>query len=116
MDNYLGGADSEEGAIQKFKEATAILAPAGCQLSKLTTSSMSVSNLFVKSEVDDHTEMILGIKWMTLLDVFYFEGLNPNLFFCSTKRSVLSVLSRLYDQMSIICPYILKAKILFQTI
>ena len=116
VDNYLGGADSEEEAIQKFKEATAILASAGLQLSKWTTSNKSVSNHFGKSEVDNQTEMILGIKWMALSDVFYFEGLNPNLSFCSTKRSVLSVLSRLYDPMGIICPFILKAKILFQTI
>ena len=94
VDNYLGGADSEGEAIQKYQEASAILASAGLQLSKWTTSSKSVSNHFGKSEVDDHTEMVLGMNWVDLSDLFYFEGLNPNLSFCSTKRSVLSVLSR----------------------
>ena len=116
VDNYLGGADSEGEAIQKYQEASAILASAGLQLSKWTTSSKSVSNHFGKSEVDDHTEMVLGMNWVALSDLFYFEGLNPNLSFCSTKRSVLSVLSRLYDPMGIISPFVLKAKILFQTI
>ena len=118
VDNYLGGADSEEEAIKKYQDASAILSSAGLTLSKWTTSSKSVSEHFGISEVidDNHTEMVLGIKWMALSDLFYFEGFNPNLSFCSTKRSVLSVLSRLYDPLGLICPFILKAKILFQII
>ena len=116
VDNYLGGADSEEEAIRKYEEASAILASAGLQLSKWSTSSKSVSNHFGKSDIDDHSEMVLGINWVALSDVFYFEGLNLNSSFCSTKRSVLSVLSRLYDPMGIISPFILIAKILFQNI
>ena len=116
VDNYLGGADSEEEAIRKYEEASAILASAGLQLSKWSTSSKSVSNHFGKSDIDDHSEMVLGINWVALSDVFYFEGLNLSYSFCSTKRSVLSVLSRLYDPMGIISPFILIAKILFQNI
>ena len=116
VDNYLGGADTEEEAIQKYEQASTILASAGLQLSKWNTSSKSVSNHFGKAEVDSHSEMVLGINWVALSDIFYFEGISHKHAFCSTKRSVLSVLSRLYDPMGIISPVILVAKILFQTI
>ena len=116
VDNYLGGADTEEEAIHKYEQASTILALAGLTLSKWNTSSKSVSNHFGKSEIDDHSEMVLGINWVALSDLFYFEGINLNNSFCSTKRSVLSVLSRLYDPMGIISPVILVAKTLFQTI
>ena len=42
VDNYLGGADTEEEAIQKYEQASTILASAGLQLSKWNTSSKSV--------------------------------------------------------------------------
>ena len=118
VDNYIGGADSEEMALEKYKSASQILASAGLTLSKWTSNSQSVSELFFKSDVHsgNSTEKILGVKWSSLTDSFYFEGFEKDLEFVSTKRAVLSILSRIFDPLGFICPYILKAKVLFQKI
>ena len=118
VDNYIGGADSEEMALQKYQTASDILASAGLTLSKWTSNSQSVSELFFNSDVHsgNSTEKILGVKWSSLTDKFCFEGFDENLEFVSTKRSVLSILSRIFDPLGFICPYVLKAKILFQKI
>ena len=39
VDNYIGGADSEEMALEKYKTASQILASAGLTLSKWTSNS-----------------------------------------------------------------------------
>ena len=118
VDNYLGGADSVEEAISKKLASSEIVGSAGLTLSKWISNSKLVSEHFGNSEAigEKHHEMILGIKWMATSDIFYFDGLEPNLCFSITKRALLSILSRLYDPIGFICPFILKAKILFQTI
>ena len=118
VDNYIGGADSEEMALEKYKTASQILASAGLTLSKWTSNSQSVSEIFFKSDVHsgNSTERILGVKWSSVTDKFYYEGFDRDLEFVSTKRSVLSILSRIFDPLGFICPYILKAKVLFQKI
>ena len=64
VDNYIGGADSEEMALEKYKTASQILASAGLTLSKWTSNSQSVSEIFFKSDVHsgNSTERILGVK------------------------------------------------------
>ena len=108
VDNYIGGADSEEMALQKYQTASDILASAGLTLSKWTSNSQSVSELFFNSDVHsgNSTEKILGVKWSSLTDKFCFEGFDEDLEFVSTKRSVLSILSRIFDPLGFICPYV----------
>ena len=118
VDNYLGGADTEEMAKEKYEISSKILSSAGLELSKWTSNSKSLSELFSSSNVHsgNSTEKVLGVKWNSLNDNFCFEGFDEKVEFVNTKRSVLSILSRIYDPLGFVSPFILKAKILFQLI
>ena len=118
VDNYIGGADTEEMALDKYEKASKMLASAGLSLSKWSSNSKSVSELFFDSDVHsgNSTERVLGVKWSSLTDKFCFEGFDEQIEFVNTKRSVLSILSRIFDPLGFVSPFILKAKILFQLI
>ena len=50
-------------------------------------------------------------------DFFGFEGIiGPCKTYTSSKRGVLSVLSSIYDPLGLVSPFVLKAKIIFQSI
>ena len=120
MDNYLSGEDSEEAALQRYTEACKMLESAGMIFDKWSSNQSSIIKEFEDQQVLTEQKKVLGLKWIPSRcqqDLLGFEG-----FFCAddaipnTKRSLLSIICRIFDPLGLVGPYILQAKILFQEI
>ena len=60
------------------------------------------------------SQRVLGVLWKTESDTLGFDsGVKEKPI---TRRGLLSVTSSIYDPLGFICPFVLKAKILFQTL
>ncbi|XP_068247720.1 uncharacterized protein [Palaemon carinicauda] len=118
-DNWLSGADSAVEAADKFCEARSILADASMDLTKLVSNSLLITSQLcdkVPFLNSDEPNTVLGLKWCNSLDSFSFDGINSDSFVevISTKRSILSVIAKIFDPLGLISPYVMYGKILFQ--
>ncbi|XP_062535421.1 uncharacterized protein LOC134204658 [Armigeres subalbatus] len=123
IDDYIGGANSEEGAIQTRKELDELLAKGGFQLRKWASNNSNVLEGLDPSRIGtqpslkfDHIEPIkaLGVSWEPASDHLCF---NSNLDLSSdppTKRSILSDVSKHFDPLGLTAPVIVRAKMLLQ--
>jgi hypothetical protein len=120
VDDMVTGADTEEETVQLVNEGDTIMKEANMELTKWNTSSPNVIN---KSNVPDtelsneSTIKVLGIKWNKDSDELAYatenvidlaETLKPS------KRTVLRVVSKVYDPLGPIAPFLVTAKILLQ--
>lgn len=117
-DNWLSGADSVVEASGKFCEACSILADASMDLTKLVSNSLLITSkshdqYFVSG---DEPNTVLGLKWCNSQDTFSFVAINPDtsVEIASTKRSILSVIAKIFDPLGLISPFVMYGKILFQ--
>ncbi|XP_068232198.1 uncharacterized protein [Palaemon carinicauda] len=119
-DNWLSGADSAVEAADKFCEARSILADASMDLTKLVSNSLLITSQLCDNKVpfinSDEPNTVLGLKWCNSLDSFSFDGINSDSFVevVSTKRSILSVIAKIFYPLGLISPYVMYGKILFQ--
>ncbi|XP_062712488.1 uncharacterized protein LOC134289857 [Aedes albopictus] len=123
VDDYIGGADTEEKAIETREELDELLAKGGFQLRKWASNSEKVLEGLDPSRIVtqptmkfDHEEPIkaLGICWEPRTDLLRFDsaptvGNGP-----PTKRSILSAVSKHFDPLGLTAPVIIRAKMLLQ--
>ena len=120
MNDCLSGHDSVEASVELQKSLDKMMERGGFNLTKWASNSKEVLSCIAKqdqapSNTIDFSESeplkALGICWNTISDSFLFNvpqsGLKMN--DPETKRSLLSIASRIFDPMGL-----LKAKILFQ--
>jgi hypothetical protein len=125
VDGCLTGADDEHRATELQQSLTEMMSCAAFNLTKWSSNSKDVlehieekdrapSSLFNFSEKEPMKA--LGICWGTDTDCFTFriaqqilESKDPG-----TKRSLLSIASKIYDPMGLLTPFTIRAKILFQ--
>ena len=110
MDDWLTGCDSEALAQKMFLDAQKVMLEAGMTLSKWTSNSLRFADKVAE------TTKVLGMKWTPDTDVFSFDGVKVPSSLCLTKRSVLSLISRLFDPLGLLNPFSIRAKILFQSL
>ena len=110
MDDWLTGCDSEALAQSMFLDAQKVMLEAGMTLSKWTSNGLNFSDKVAE------TTKVLGMKWTPDTDVFSFDGVMVPSTLCLTKRSVLSLISRLFDPLGLLNPFSIRAKILFQSL
>ena len=120
-DNWFSGADSVEEVASKYSTAYNIMAEANMSLEKLSSNSVMVASKFSdKMQIlrDDEANSVLGLKWSSHTDTFSYCGLNHDSEFevSYTKRTVLSLIAKVFDPCGFISPFIMYAKILFQDI
>ena len=116
MDDWLSGCDDKKRAFEMFAEAQTIMLEAGMKLAKWATNNKDLSDHF-KGELATATfHKVLGLEWSMNTDLFTFSGFPVNTDTCMTKRVILSLISRLFDPMGFLTPFVIRAKILFQTI
>ena len=120
MDDWLSGCDDESEACGMLKGAHEIMAKAGMSLAKWSSNSEQVSEMlqrdFQDKTVNAEAVKVLGMQWVPSKDCFMFEGMAVSGDICITKRIVLSLISRLFDPLGFLTPFIMMAKCLFQQV
>ncbi|KAK3748900.1 hypothetical protein QZH41_002891 [Actinostola sp. cb2023] len=125
MDDFLKSVQDEATAIRLCQEITSLLARGGFRLTKWVSSSREVlsqipteekANPSIDLNFDDlPIERTLGLKWNTQTDSFRFS-VNSHKSTDVTKRSVLSMVSTVFDPLGVLTPFLLPAKCLIQTL
>ena len=120
MDDWLSGADEDSEACEMVKTANEVMGQAKMSLAKWVSNSQQVGDLlcreFQDKTVETESFKVLGIRWLPSEDCFSFDGLDVSKDLCVTKRTVLSLISRLFDPLGFLIPFIMTAKCMFQDI
>ena len=125
VDDYLGGANTTEEAIQLFHQLRAVLKKGGFDLRKWRASSTEVlthipNDLQETNPVKQSTAInpatqskALGLLWDSSLDVMS-PAIYSNSASSPTKRGLTSAIFKTYDVLGWISPTILQMKLLIQ--
>ena len=125
VDDFLGGADNCEDAVQLFHQLRGVLKKGGFDLRKWRTSSLEVlghipKDLQETNPVKDSTatnssthSKALGLLWDSSLDVMS-PAISSADITSPTKRGLVSAIFKTYDVLGWISPTTLQMKILIQ--
>ena len=125
VDDVLTGAENESNAITLQRSLDAMMKAGGFKLTKWASNSEFVCANIQEDEraptstIDfNQSESLkaLGICWDTKEDNFFFDIATKVLTSDDpeTKRSLLSIASKLFDPMGLLSPFVIRAKIMFQ--
>ncbi|KAG1680465.1 hypothetical protein GQR58_012386 [Nymphon striatum] len=124
VDDFLTGADSKDEAIELFQNACRIMSTAGMNMCQWSCNNSEVLDAIQKIKAHkvcrfaDQTK-VLGLAWQRELDCFVFTNgdlMNSVTTSVPTKRTVLSLIARIFDPLGFITPLTIRGKILFQRI
>ena len=125
VDDFLGGADSIQEALDLFTNLRVVLQKGGFNLTKWRSSSKEVlqgipSALHETKPVKDSTSLqaptiskALGLVWDSDKDVMS-PCITVSPTFTSTKRGIFRDVSKTYDVLGWIAPTVVVMKVLFQ--
>ncbi|GBM25063.1 hypothetical protein AVEN_135839-1 [Araneus ventricosus] len=124
VDDVLFGADYLEAAEKLIPELQELLCSGGFKLHKWCSNEKSVLERAIKTEdsknsceiIDAKSIKILGLEWEPALDEFYCNFEISNDGDLPTKRTILSSVSKIFDPLGCLAPFIIGAKILIQSI
>ncbi|XP_058840891.1 uncharacterized protein LOC131696364 [Topomyia yanbarensis] len=123
IDDFIGGDDTVEGAIELRKEMSELMAGGGFPLRKLTSNKLEVlqglpsDQIGTQSSVKfnpDETIKTLGIIWEPESDCLRFNLSFKERDGILTKRKIQSCIAQLYDPLGLISPVVITAKIIMQ--
>ncbi|XP_068750874.1 uncharacterized protein [Montipora capricornis] len=125
VDDCLSGADDVEATVKLQQSLDKMMERGGFNLTKWASNSREVLSHIAEQEQAEASTLdlnaseplkALGICWNILTDCFLFN-VSPSMLTVSdpeTKRSLLSIGSRVVDPMGLITPFTIRAKMLFQ--
>jgi hypothetical protein len=122
VDDFLGGANSEDEAVQLYNELMTLLSRRGFFIRRWNSSSTSfIENIRSSAEadkfllIDENSEnlRVLGLKWCPGENYFTFNVSLP-VNSVPSKRNILSESSKVYDPLGLITPVTVLFKILMQ--
>ena len=116
MDDLVSGCDTEKDAVSIFNDAQSIMNEAGMVLTKWGSNCDNLYQYFGKDGINDSSCSVLGMKWSPTNDNFSFVGPKAPIDICITKRVLLSTISRVFDPLGLLAPFVIKAKVLFQSV
>lgn len=121
VDDFLKSFATISAAQQASSDLSDTLSEYGFKLRKWKSNDprtiSKFSNIDKEMCIDfESTFKTLGICWHADTDSFVFKSIPQNETTVWTKRKVLSAISKLYDPLGWLAPYIIKAKILMQNI
>ena len=121
VDDMLTGAETEEEAVQLVEEGDLIMKEANMELTKWNTNSSYLFDIIKTLNADlpskETSFKLLGLMWNKNSDEFTYdpediikltETLKP------TKRTVLKIVSKVYDPLGPLSPFLITAKVLLQ--
>ena len=123
--NCLSGADDVEAMVKLQQSLDNMMTRGGVNLTKWASNSREVLSHIAEQEQAESSTLdfnaseplkALGMCWNTFTDCFLFS-VPPSMLAVSdpnTKRSLLSIASRVFDPMGLITPFTIRAKMLFQ--
>ena len=127
VDDFLGGADSTQEALQLYTDIRSILHKGGFNLTKWRSSSKEVlknipahlqESVLIKQSTSLQAPTIskaLGLVWDANLDVMS-PAITVSPLYTSTKRGIFRDVSKTYDVLGWIAPTVVLMKILFQSL
>ena len=121
VDDCLKSADAKSDAKEIIKETPAVLRTGGFHLTKFVVNDSElldeVSHECRAKEVQElgpYSEgRALGVKWNILADEFFFE-IERDMDGPITRRTMLSIVSSIFDPLGLLGPVVLMGKLLFQ--
>ena len=129
IDDALTGAETEDEAIQLYEESYGVMKKAGMELVKWNSNSPKLikrckedgvaSSVTEKNIDEDCSSKLLGVYWNSATDSFHFKGeeiINITASARATKRNILKIAPKLYDPMGWLSPFVVRVKILFQSL
>jgi hypothetical protein len=119
VDNWISGCDDEEEGCSMTREAKAIMDQASMPLTQWGSNSAKIGTVVVCEFQDKGVEdslKVLGLKWVSSSDCFVFEGMSFQRDLCVTKRLILGCISRLFDPLGFVAPFVMACRILFQDV
>ncbi|CAB3999850.1 Hypothetical predicted protein [Paramuricea clavata] len=142
VDDFAGGAKTDDDAVEVYEKAQAIMKDGGFTLRKWMSNSKKFREMVEKNEEhqsyvnadkptlnqgkQDVTQTssneivkVLGLHWNVQSDVFQFETtelVRYALTLPPTKRSVLKLSAKIFDPIGILAPFTINMKCLFQTL
>ena len=125
VDDCLTGAENVNRAIELQSSLSSLMRSGGFQLVNWASNSDKViQNIKLEDRASSFTVSLderesikaLGLSWDAKNDCFLFNAAKNILDSkdCETKRSLLSLASKIFDPMGLLSPYVLRANILFQ--
>ncbi|XP_065092160.1 uncharacterized protein LOC135713002 [Ochlerotatus camptorhynchus] len=123
VDDYIGGANSIEEAVQLRRELSELLEKGGFMLRKWTSNRLEVLQGLENDQIGTQSSLqfspnesikALGIRWEPEPDQLRFDSQIQQRDDPPTKRSILSDIARLFDPLGQIAPVVVTAKILMQ--
>ncbi|XP_071867010.1 uncharacterized protein [Bombus fervidus] len=123
VDDALTGADTKEEAVSIRKELTKLLRSAGLNIREWASNDQDI--LRGLSEVDKNRRLqlgesatlkTLGVFWDSHDDAILYSVETKIKMSHITKRSISSVIARIYDPLGLLAPVIVRAKILLQRV
>ena len=125
VDDVLTGAENESNALALQKSFYAMMKAGVFKLTKWASNSKFVCANIQEDEMAPTSVIYfnqsvslkaLGIYWDTKEDNFFFDITNKALTSDDpeTKRSLLSIASKLFDLMGLLSSFVIHAKIMFQ--
>ncbi|XP_055605004.1 uncharacterized protein LOC129753231 [Uranotaenia lowii] len=125
MDDFMGGAQTVESAIQLTKQLNALMLKGGFVLRKYASNKLEVLQMLNDDQIGvssrlrfDKNERIktLGISWEPQTDMFASDIKLSCKHERITKRLILSGVAQLFDPLGLIAPIVIRGKMLLQNL
>ncbi|KAG7305743.1 hypothetical protein JYU34_009868 [Plutella xylostella] len=121
VDDYLGGGDSVESVVEVSKGIIETLKSAQFNLRKWQSNNFEILKQIselqgdpnVTLNLDNSPSKTLGVYWNSSSDNLYFE-INIKAGNKITKRTILSLISQVFDPLGLVGPCTVETKILIQ--
>ena len=120
VDDWLSGCDTVEQSACHIRRANEIMSTASMHFAKWASNCAELATntpveLNIKINVDED-QNILGLKWDPRLDGFLLNSEKPVLLQKLTKIIALSLISKIFDPLGFFTPFLIRAKIVFQSL
>ncbi|XP_050359346.1 uncharacterized protein LOC126779442 isoform X4 [Nymphalis io] len=126
VDDYLSGGNTISETIEISKKVHSVLSSAKFNLRKWRSNNPEILRQVTNSKIESQNTLhffdqdpnscqakTLGLNWVCDSDsLTYTINITPNTKI--TKRHVLSVISKIFDPLGLVGPYVVQAKIIMQ--